>query len=190
MKSRFLCLIMGLFSVACFDRGSAALDDPSPFPPMVMGDALVFFDYNQASLFVLDPSRRAGETGKRRVVRVGVGENPILAVAAPNPSNPSINQIIGADPGGESIHILRDKTGIIESINIGIPIENIDIREDGRFGVVYLPEGKRPTTSLVAFPNAISIVDLAEGADSPRRCGSTHSGQICKVTQVNGGRRR
>ena len=70
MKSLSLGLIVGLFSVACFESGTTALDDPSAYPPMVMGDALVFFEPTQSSLFILlldDPTREwclIGEDGR------------------------------------------------------------------------------------------------------------------------------
>jgi len=128
--------------------------------PLMLDDAMCYFDPGTSALVVVDPTGGAGTDGDKRLVRLDAGSTPVLARSLRRPDDPSRYQVVVVDPGDEQVLVFRDKRGTVDSLSIGVPLEALDVSSDGRYGLAYQPDGATPSRSLFAFPNTVAVLDL------------------------------
>jgi hypothetical protein len=81
--------------------------------------------------------------------------------------------VLVLDPGGEQVLLVEDKSGATVRLDVGVPLEALDVSNDGRWAIVYQPDGATPSRSLFAFPNTVAVIDLTTPSATALRLGSS-----------------
>lgn len=126
--------------------------------PQVLGDALALLQDD--SLLIVAPEGRVGPEGGRRVHRVGLGSDPSWARSVPVPIDNHRRRVLVLQPSQSALHIVEDEQGTHTLVDLGVPLGEMAVSEDGRWGVAFQPEDSPINDALFVFPNTIAVVDL------------------------------
>lgn len=163
MKALSYFAIVGLVAGALIgcDQESYPSMPYSERGPLELDNALVFVDEAHGSAIIVDPSVGAGETGKRRFVRVPLGTRVSYAVSIPGIEDPARNRVVMMDDVEGKLFVLSDKSGAAESVSTEIPVDTFLFRDDGKYAVAFDLDGQIGGDQFISFPNAVSVVNLS-----------------------------
>jgi|MDTC01.1.fsa_nt_gb hypothetical protein len=128
--------------------------------PIELDGALAFKDDVHGSMVIVDPGQGAGETGKRRFVRVPIGSAIHTAVSIPGLEDPTRRRVVVMDDLEGTLSLLSDKTGNAATVETEIPVDTFLFRDDGHFAVAFDMDGNVAGDQFISFPNAVSVVNL------------------------------
>lgn len=168
---RFLLAGSILLAAGCSEDGP--LTEVAAGSPLLLDGALAYLDASTSSLVIVDPAGEAGPRRRRKLSRIQVGETPVLARSVPYPDDPARHRVLVVDPGGEQVVLVQDKSGATVPLDVGVPLEALDVSSDGHWAIAYQPDGATPTRSLFAFPNTVAVLDLTTPKATALRLGSS-----------------
>lgn len=129
--------------------------------PVEVDGALLFLDRDASSAILVDPEGRTGPNRNRSLYRLALGERPTRVFAARRTDDPSRQQAVVVDPGSQTLFVVRDRSGQVDAIDVGVPLEEVAIAPGGRYAVAFQRDGTLSQQTLFSFPNAVAVVDLS-----------------------------
>lgn len=150
--------------LACGDQEFEPLENVGP--ALGFQDALAFPHPSTGTVLLVDPSGTAGPAGDQMLVRIpgGVKFSSLRRIPAAGDRDRKVLAIL--DPRNEQVRLVHDKSGQATTVDVGVPFDRMDVSPDGRFGVAYQRDADFASSSLFAFPNAVSVLSFGAGEAS------------------------